>query len=107
MGQFPGPGGQWQVSTDGGTEPFWSADGSEIFYIDSGRNFVSVPVSTGTTFEAGLPVSLFSPPLFSVIQRNRFVVSEDGQRFLVLSSASGEAVRSTTVVLNWHSGLND
>ncbi|NNK64989.1 MAG: serine/threonine-protein kinase [Gemmatimonadetes bacterium] len=27
-------GGKWVVSTEGGTEPLWSADGSEIFYRD-------------------------------------------------------------------------
>ena len=107
MRQFPGPGGQWQLSTDGGGEPFWSADGSEVFYIDAGRNIVSVPVATGTTLEAGLPEVLFSPPLFSVTQRERYGVTGDGQRFLVLSSASGEAVRPTTVVLNWHTGLQE
>lgn len=105
--QFPGPGGQWQLSTDGGVEPVWSADGREIFYVDSGRNLVSVPVSAGTTFEAGLPEPLFSPPLYPVTQRERFVVTEDGSRFLILSTASGEAVRPTTVVLNWDAGLAD
>ena len=103
--QFPGPGGQWQISTDGGTEPMWSADGREILYIDSGRNLVSVPVTTGATLEAGLPELLFSPPFFPVTQRERYAVAKDGQRFLVLSTASGESVRPTTVVLNWHLGL--
>jgi hypothetical protein len=103
--QFPGPSGQWQVSTDGGTDPRWSADGTEIIYLDSGGNLVSVPVETGATLEAGLPEPLFSPPLFPTIQRERYVVTRDGQRFLVLSTPSGEAVRPTTVVLNWHAGL--
>jgi Tol biopolymer transport system component len=103
--QFPGPSGQWQVSTDGGTDPRWSADGEEIFYIDSGGNLVSVPVETGETLRAGLPEPLFSPPLFPTIQRERYVVTRDGERFLVLSTPSGEAVRPTTVVLNWHAGL--
>ncbi len=103
--RFPGPSGQWQVSTDGGTEPNWGANGTEIYYLDSGGNLVSVPVETGATLTAGLPEQLFSPPLFPTIQRERYVVSRDGKRFLVLSTPSGEAVRPTTVVLNWHAGL--
>jgi len=99
--QFPGPGGQWQISTDGGSEPVWSADGREIFYIDSGRNLVSVPVATGTTLEAGLPETLFDPPIYPVTQRERYVVTRDGGRFLMLSTTSGVSVRPTTVVLNW------
>jgi Tol biopolymer transport system component len=105
--QFPGPGGQWQISTDGGTEPMWSADGREIFYIDSGRNLVSVPVTTGATLEAGLPETLFDPPIYPVTQRERYSVTRDGQRFLLLSTTSGIAVRPTTVVLNWDLDLQE
>ena len=105
--QFPGPGGQWQLSTDGGSEPMWSADGREIFYIDSGRNLVSVPVTTGDTLEAGLPEMLFDPPVFPVTQRERYVATRDGERFLMLSTTSGVSVRPTTVVLNWNLGLEN
>jgi Tol biopolymer transport system component/predicted Ser/Thr protein kinase len=105
--QFPGPGGQWQISTDGGSEPVWSADGREILYIDSGRNLVSVPVTTGDTLEAGLPKVLFDPPIFPVTQRERYAVTRDGQRFLMLSTTSGVSVRPTTVVLNWDLGLEN
>jgi Tol biopolymer transport system component len=102
---FPGPGGQWQVSTNGGVEPRWSDDGREIFYLDATRNMVSVPVELGQTFEAGLPEILFEGRLFPVVQRNRYVASRDGQRFLTLSPMTGTAIPPTTVVLNWHAGL--
>ena len=29
---FPGPGGKWQISTEGGVAPIWSRSRSEIFY---------------------------------------------------------------------------
>src|SRR5204863_1156028 len=29
---FPGPGGVTQVSSDGGSEPIWSPDGTRLFY---------------------------------------------------------------------------
>jgi hypothetical protein len=103
--QFPGPGGKWQVSTSGGTEPRWSADGSEIFYLDSTQNLVSVPVSTGGTFKAGLPETLFDAGLFPLLIRNRFSVTDDGERFLLLSPITGESIRPISVVLNWHAGL--
>jgi len=103
--QFPGPGGKWQVSTDGGTEPRWSADGSEIFYLDATENLVTVPVSTGDTFKAGLPETLFEAGIFPVIARNRYLATDDGQRFLMLSPISGESVRPISVVLNWRAGL--
>jgi Tol biopolymer transport system component len=103
--QFPGPGGKWQVSTNGGSEPHWSADGAEIFYLDSSQNLVTVPVTTGDTFKAGMPEILFEAALFPVIARNRYSVTSDGQRFLMLSPIGGESVRPISVVLNWHAGL--
>jgi dipeptidyl aminopeptidase/acylaminoacyl peptidase len=103
--QFPGPGGKWQVSTKGGSEPCWSADGREIFYLDATQNLVTVPVSTGATFKAGLPETLFEAGLFPMVTRNRFLVTDDGERFLMLSPIAGESIRPISVVLNWHAGL--
>jgi Tol biopolymer transport system component len=103
--QFPGPGGKWQVSTSGGREPRWSADGDEIFYLDATQNLVTVPVSTGDTFKAGMPETLFDAGLFPLTARNRYSVTDDGQRFLMLSPISGESIRPISVVLNWDAGL--
>jgi len=103
--QFPGPGGKWQVSTNGGGEPRWSADGREIFYVDATQNLVTVPVSTGATFKAGLPETLFDAGLVPLVARNRFLVTDDGERFLMLSPISGESIRPISVVLNWTAGL--
>ena len=105
--QFPGPGGKWQVSTNGGREPRWSADGSEIFYLDASESLVTVPVSTDNTFRAGMPETLFEAELFPFVGRNRYLVTDDGQRFLMLSPVGGESVRPISVVLNWHAGLED
>src|SRR5262249_21779176 len=30
---FPGPGGNWKVSSAGGSEPRWRRDGKELFYL--------------------------------------------------------------------------
>jgi Tol biopolymer transport system component/predicted Ser/Thr protein kinase len=103
--QFPGPGGKWQVSTNGGREPKWSADGSEIFYLDASESLVTVPVSTGNTFRAGMPETLFDAELFPFVGRNRYLVTNDGQRFLMLSPIGGESIRPISVVLNWTAGL--
>ena len=103
--QFPGPGGKWQVSTNGGTEPHWSANGREIFYLDATQNLVTVPVSTGATFKAGLPERLFDAGLFPLTTRNRYSVTQDGERFLLLSPITGESIRPISVVLNWQAGL--
>jgi len=103
--QFPGPGGQWQVSTNGGSESAWTAAGREIIFLDAGGNLSVVPVETGATFTAGLPEVLFDPAVFPTLQRNRYLATSDGERFLVLATMSGDSIRPTTVVLNWNAGL--
>ena len=32
---FPGPGGKWQISTEGGVAPRWARNGRELFYASS------------------------------------------------------------------------
>jgi len=101
---FPGPGGKWQVSPNGGEEPHWSADGKEIFYLDVAQNIVAVPVETSPNFRAGVPTDLFEARLFPALQRNRFSVTSDGQRFLTLAPMESQSNPPTTVVLNWNGG---
>src|SRR5262245_6909860 len=55
---FPGPGGRWQVSVDGGAEPLWSRDGKEIFYRN-GDKVMSVAVETRQNFITSTPKLLF------------------------------------------------
>jgi hypothetical protein len=40
-------------------------------------------------------------------RRNRYVVSKDGQRFLVLTTTRGPDVNALTVVLNWQSQISE
>ena len=41
---FPGPGGKWQVSTDGGIAPRWRRDSKELFYIAPNGKLMAVPI---------------------------------------------------------------
>ena len=59
---FPGPGGQWQVSTAGGSQPRWRSDGKELFYVAPDARLMAVPIAVGAdsqTLESGAPVPLF------------------------------------------------
>ena len=104
--RFPEAEGKWQVSTAGGTEPVWSPDGREIFYLDSGQNLVSVQVEIGESFNAGLPETLFETRLVPLIQRNRYAVSSDGQKFLMLTPLDSQSNPPMTVVQNWPVSLD-
>jgi dipeptidyl aminopeptidase/acylaminoacyl peptidase len=99
-------GGKWQISTEGGAQPIWSADGRELFYKNVNRMMV-VPVEAGDTFTAGTPHVLFEMPLpeRAAGDPSRFGVTPDGQRFLLLTTAGGQeasAASPLSVVLNWN-----
>jgi Tol biopolymer transport system component len=104
---YPGPGGKWQISTEGGTEPVWNPNGRELFYR-SGNKMMAVQITTQPTFSAGKPKVLFAGQYqpTPVINAN-YDVSPDGQRFLMLKpSESAEAAPTQiNVVLNWFEEL--
>src|SRR5262245_28153125 len=102
---FPGPGGKWQIAVSGGTEPGWSRDGNEIFYL-SGRKMMSVPVSSGATFSAEIPRQLFEGS-FVPTRRGEaaFDVSADGQRFLMVQRDEKMVSSHVNVVLNFSEEL--
>jgi len=107
---FPGPGGKWQISTNGGTEPFWARNG-EIFYRNGNQLMV---VETKTQpgsqpiFSAGTPRLLFEGPYVTTgIAVTNYDVTADGQRFLMVKPVAqqGAAANQINVVLNWFEEL--
>jgi dipeptidyl aminopeptidase/acylaminoacyl peptidase len=90
----------WPVSTNGGYEPRWRADGREIYYLSEDRKLTAVPVGAGPSF--GIPSPLFQTrvPAGVTAIRTHYVPSRDGQRFLV-NMALDAVVSPITVVLNW------
>ena len=100
----PAPRRKWRISTDGGMEPQWRRDGKELFYL-RGSTLMAVDIkSDGREFEAGLPNPLFDKMLPG-ITRNRYVVSRDGQRFLVITPPEDQTNSDIHVVVGWHAKL--
>ncbi len=99
---YPGPGGKWRISNSGGSEPHWRGDGRELYYLSRDRRVMAVAVEPGTPPRFSLPRELFTAPISTNIAvRNRYEVSEDGQRFLIIATSGSVAVGPTTVVLDW------
>jgi serine/threonine-protein kinase len=100
---FPGPGGKWQISTDGGAEARWSKTGHELFYA-SGSSLIAVPYSVEkNSFQPGKPQMLFPNRLEMRAPFSSYDVTPDGQHFVIFQFAGGKmaAVSQPTVVLNW------
>jgi Tol biopolymer transport system component len=104
---YPGPGGKWQISTEGGAEPAWNPNGRELFYR-SGDKMMAVDIATQPSFSAGKPRMLFEggySPAYGT--STNYDVSPDGQRFLMIKpNEAGEAAPTQiNVVLNWFEEL--
>jgi Tol biopolymer transport system component len=100
---FPEAGGQWQVSTAGGTGPRWRADGRELYYLAQDGILMAVPTTThGSTFEAGTPVPLFSPRIASSRETPlpQYDVAPDG-RFLINVTVENVPTPPITLLQNW------
>ena len=96
------------ISTDGGREPAWSADSSELFYR-YGDDFMTVTVRTEPTLSPDPPRLLFSgryvrEALPASGSRTYEVATDD--RFLVVRREQlGDATPRSNVILNWFEEL--
>jgi len=100
-----GAAGRWQISTDGGVEPLWAANGSELFYRQ-GDKVLAVDVTTHGRFEFGTPRLLFEGPYrLNGLDSRDYDVTRDGQRFLMLKDETQPIPSQLNVVLNWHEDL--
>jgi Tol biopolymer transport system component len=95
---FPGPGGKWQVSSAGGSQPNWRGDGRELFYLATDRKLMAVEIAAAADFASGGPRGLFAT-------RARYTgnwaydATSDGQRFIISTVVIEEQPTPLTVVL--------
>jgi Tol biopolymer transport system component len=104
---YPGPGGKWQISTEGGMDTVWNPNGRELFYR-SGDKMMAVDITTQPSFSAGKPRMLFEGRYApGGVPVANYAVSPDGQRFLMLkpSEQAPTAPTQINVVLNWFEEL--
>lgn len=104
---FLEPGGRWQISTDGGTEPRWNPAGKELFYRRGDEmwavSVTSEPSFQPAVFQPGRPTLLFEGSFELGGNFHNYDVSPDGQRFVMVQSeeAPEAAPERLHVVLRW------
>jgi len=94
---WPGPGGKWQISTQGGIDVEWGRDSRTIYYPDLNGALTAISVTPrGESLEVGSPQRLF--------QDRRVLAWEppaaDG-RLLVLLGDESETTSELSLVVNW------
>ena len=99
---FPEGPGRWQISTNGGSSPRWSRDGTELFFVE-GNTLKRASVSTGEQFSAGATTTLFEAPLLrgGPAPFARYDVSPDGRKFLTVEYQRDIAQPLVRIVENW------
>ena len=101
---FPGPGGKYQVSKDGGLQPVWRADGKELFYLGVDGTLMAVPIDATGQFDAGVPQALFPTDALTIASQ-AYAVTKDGKRFLVGARPRQSSVAPLTVLVNWMAAI--
>jgi serine/threonine protein kinase/Tol biopolymer transport system component len=99
---FPSGPVRARVSTDGGVQPKWRADGKELFYLGMDSTLMAVSLNLGEGIQPERPRPLFRTgiPTITGTFWHQYDLSPDGQRFLVnvpLSAASSRV----TIVTDW------
>jgi Tol biopolymer transport system component len=104
---FPGPGGKFRISTNGGTQVRWNKNGREIFYLSRDSNMMATPVqlsTDGRSLEIGTSVALFPvrvPGGQQLPAKQQYAVSPDGQRFLINLTGDEGTTSPITIIYNW------
>ena len=104
---FPSGGARWQVSGRGGTQPRWSHDGRELYFVSADDDFMVAEVDAGgSRFEVKDVRPLFRVNLYRGprVGLHSYAVSSDGKRFLV-NDAGEASIPRVALVTNWTAGL--
>jgi eukaryotic-like serine/threonine-protein kinase len=98
-----------QVTSNGGSQPRWAANGRELFYTSLDGTIMGVGVTTATRFSAGVPTTILGRTYYvgrGVLSRGgTYDVAADGRRFLMLKQAGDPSQLNepprVVVVKNW------
>jgi serine/threonine protein kinase len=107
VASFPDPSQRIRVSSEGGTQPRWSRDGRELFYVTRSNTMMAAPFDSSGAGPTAPPARLFDAPISYTFGSHvplRYDVAPDG-RFLIAVRASREPPPPLVLVLNWQAGL--
>jgi serine/threonine-protein kinase len=97
---FPRPGGPWQISSGGGTNPVWSPKRPELFYGTPDHQIMVTSYATsGGSFRAEKPRLLSDARFAPRIVGPSFDVHPDGDRFVLARAADDAMSRRNHVTL--------
>ena len=100
---FPGLGGRWQASSEGGRFPRWSPDGKRLYFWRN-RTLMEVPVrGSGNTLQFGEARDVLNVP--GRTGWNSYGMNAKGDAFLVLATDPRLAQAPISLFVNWQDEL--
>lgn len=91
-----------QISAAGGTQPRWSPDGRELFYLGLDGLLMRAEVTLGDAFNAGRPERVLDRTYFyglGMSQGGTYDVSPDGRRFLMVKDGTSDDQQARIIVV--------
>ena len=101
---FPGGDGKWQVSTAGGAEPHWSADGRRL-YFRSASGLFAVDVALDPGVELGVPRRLGTTIARGTLSKS-FDVAPDGRILTLQRPAASRVSQQVNLALGWRARVD-
>lgn len=97
---FPGPGGKWRISTEGGVFPHWSQTAHELLFTNQGKVWFAPYTATGDAFRAGKP-QLWAPTEFRDNGLNYpYDIHPDGKRLALTAVQERVGVQDKVVFIS-------
>jgi serine/threonine-protein kinase len=102
---YPGPGGKWKVSAEGGKFPVWSPTAKDLYFLAADDRIMVASYSIeGNSFVAGRPRVWSLTPVRRDGVRQSFDMSPDGKRAVVFpqpAAGQTEGTLHATFLLNF------
>lgn len=97
----PAPSRRWQVSSDGGSFPRWSHDGTRLYYESEGV-LMEVAVNAAAEVALSRPHALFNLRMRSLELNHGYAVDPRDSTFLMIQAGDPTATRRDIIVVqNW------
>jgi len=92
VARYPGLGGKEQISTSGGTSPWWAPGGRTLYYLSRSTDVSMVTIDPGPPLSPGIPQHVLTFPYLrdGWLRRPPYDVTRDGRFVMVADQAVAE-----------------